>query len=124
MLALGDDKLVALDNLVPQRQQVWINGEVSVNVSKPFGLETHVALLRIGSQRGRMAQRHDVVTARVCQAHSCGDRLPGTLVGNLALGSVASWRCQAAGRRKTRARNRVDEKLPAILWHGACFSLE
>src|SRR6266480_6803018 len=71
--SLGDDKLVALDDLISHRQGVWIDGEIPINVGKPFGLETNVALLRIRSQRGGMAQRDDIVTASICQAHSGRD---------------------------------------------------
>src|SRR5437870_4318989 len=42
--SLGDDKLVALDDLISHRQGVWIDGEIPINVGKPFGLETNVAL--------------------------------------------------------------------------------
>src|SRR6266404_938937 len=90
--ALGDDKLVALDDLISQRQRVWIDGEGPINVGKSFGLETHVALLRIRSQLGGMAQRNDIVSMSICQAHSGRYGEPGSLVGNPALNSVGCWR--------------------------------
>src|SRR5437867_1194913 len=90
--ALGDDKFVALDDLISQRQRVWIDGKVPVNVCEPFGLETHVALLRVRSQLGGMSERNDIVTMSIGQAHPSRYGEPGSLVGNPALNSAGSWR--------------------------------
>ena len=80
--------LVALDHLVAKRQRIRIDGEVAIHVGEPLGLEPYVALLRIRSQRGGMAERNHIVAARIGQSHPRGDR-PARSFGRSILPATA-----------------------------------
>src|SRR6266436_6023180 len=88
--------------------------KIAVNVGEPLRLETHIALLRIWSQLGRMAHRNNVVATGVRQSQPGSDRPAGPFVDNLAPNRVAI-RCrprESAPSRQPNSRARVMEKTP------------
>jgi hypothetical protein len=68
------DELVALDDLIPERQGIWIDGERSLDVREPLGLEPHIALLGFGCEFLRVSDGNDALTLGVGQANSRGYR--------------------------------------------------
>jgi len=114
--AFRDYELVTLDHLVPQGQRMRIHNKIAVDIGEPLGLETHIALLRIWRQLGRMARRNNVVATGVCQSQPGSDGPAGQFVDNLAGNRIPIRRRlrQPAPSRQPHTRARVMEKTPPI----------
>ena len=120
-LALCYDKLIAPDDLVAERERFRIQGEVSIDIRESLGLETNVALLRLGLEFRGMAEGDDVVAASVREPHPGRNGGAGLLLDNPALNRIAGLRSGVAcACSKQRARGGILKKAPTIRIRHVC----